>query len=220
MPVSGTPQEKIHQEMHRFKHRELHSGSSTGPIVKKRAQAVAIAMSVAGRSKRAAGGASGAPPWYVRNEARGMLHTGAIHSPVAGRTDHLPMNVPAGSYVLDAEHVGHLGQGNTMSGHARLDHMFSSGPFGTALPKMGHGHGIPHAPSPHMPKFAEGGVPHDHGEAVPIMAAGGEYVIPPHVVKIIGEGNLDHGHQILDAWVLRERKKHKQTLAKLPGPAK
>jgi len=31
------------------------------------------------------------------------LHTGPIHSPVAGRTDHLPMHVPAGSYVIPAD---------------------------------------------------------------------------------------------------------------------
>lgn len=31
--------------MHEFKHRELHSGSKTGPVVTKRKQAVAIALS-------------------------------------------------------------------------------------------------------------------------------------------------------------------------------
>jgi len=31
--------------MHEFKHGELHSGSSKGPVVKNRKQAVAIAMS-------------------------------------------------------------------------------------------------------------------------------------------------------------------------------
>jgi hypothetical protein len=31
--------------MHEFKHGELHSGSSTGPVVKNRKQAIAIALS-------------------------------------------------------------------------------------------------------------------------------------------------------------------------------
>ncbi len=223
MPVSGTPQEKIHQEMGRFKRGQLHSGSDRGPIVKNRAQAVAIAMSVA-RKNKAAGGPSGAPPWYLRQEARGMVHTGAIKSPVAGRTDHLPMNVPAGSYVIPSSVVSHIGQDNTASGHARLDHMFSSGPFGAGLPKMGHGKGAPGAP--HLPKFADGGAAHegDH-EAVPIMAAGGEYVVPPSVVRmlptLIGEPpNLHQGHQLLDEWVKRTRAKHIKTLRSLPGPAK
>lgn len=152
-----------------------------------------------------------------------MLHTGPIRSPVAGRTDHLPMNVPAGSYVLPSSHVSHLGQDNTAAGHARLNHMFDpSGPFGAALPKVAHGHGIPRAPSPKAMKFADGGDTDGDGdgEAVPIMAAGGEYVIPPDIVRKIGDGNLDHGHAILDEWVKRTRKKHIETLKKLPGPAK
>jgi hypothetical protein len=41
--------EKIRQTMHEFKHGELHSGSKQGPPVKKRAQAVAIALNQARR---------------------------------------------------------------------------------------------------------------------------------------------------------------------------
>src|ERR1700677_5287266 len=49
-------------------------------------------------------------------------HTGPIHSMVAGRTDHLPMHVPSGSYVLPADIVSGAGEGNTMAGvaHARI----------------------------------------------------------------------------------------------------
>jgi hypothetical protein len=35
----------VHGVMHEFKHGELHSGSSKGPVVKDRKQAVAIALS-------------------------------------------------------------------------------------------------------------------------------------------------------------------------------
>lgn len=44
-------QEKVHQTMHEFKHGELHSGSKKGPLVRKRAQAVAIALNQARRAK-------------------------------------------------------------------------------------------------------------------------------------------------------------------------
>ena len=46
-----------------------------------REQAIAAAMNTA-RKPRAAGG---------------KVHTGPIHSAVAGRTDHLPMHVPSGA---------------------------------------------------------------------------------------------------------------------------
>jgi hypothetical protein len=42
---------KVHKVMHEFKHGQLHSGSKSGPKVKSRKQAVAIAMSEAGQSK-------------------------------------------------------------------------------------------------------------------------------------------------------------------------
>ena len=47
-------------------------------------QAVAAALNQA-RQSRAEGGASN------------KIHVGPIHSPVAGRTDHLPINVPSGA---------------------------------------------------------------------------------------------------------------------------
>ena len=43
--------DKVHKVMHEFKHGQLHSGSKTGPKVKSRKQAVAIAMSEAGKSR-------------------------------------------------------------------------------------------------------------------------------------------------------------------------
>ena len=68
-------------------------------------QAVAAALSNARRTKRATGGAVS------------ELHVGPIHSPVAGRTDHLPMSVPSGSYVIPADIISAMGEGNTMAGY-------------------------------------------------------------------------------------------------------
>ena len=53
---------------------------------------------------------------------------------------------------------------------------------------------------------------------VPIVAAGGEYVIHPRSVLRIGDGDLDNGHRALDAFVLKMRKQTIKTLKNLPGP--
>lgn len=45
-------QRKIKLEMHKFKHGTLHSGSKKGPTVRSRAQAIAIALSVARKAGR------------------------------------------------------------------------------------------------------------------------------------------------------------------------
>jgi len=128
------------------------------------------------------------------------LHTGPIHSPVAGRTDHLPMHVPAGSYVIPADVVSGYGEGNTMAGFKRFNMTF------------GHKGGAPKGK-------AEGGAA-TAGEPVPIVAAGGEYVIHPDAIINIGGGDMDRGHRELDAFVKASRAKTVKTLQKLPGPKK
>jgi len=51
MPVARG-QKGVRQELHKFKEGTLHSGSKTGRIVTNRKQAIAIALSEAGMSKR------------------------------------------------------------------------------------------------------------------------------------------------------------------------
>jgi hypothetical protein len=69
-------------------------------------------------------------------------------------------------------------------------------------------------------KFFNGKAAGGATDAVPIVAAGGEYVIPPEDVVRIGGGDLDHGHKVLDAFVKKMRQKTIKTLQSLPGPKK
>lgn len=52
MPKKKSGNAKVRAVMHEFKHGTLHSGSKRGPKVSSRKQAVAIAMSEAGKSKK------------------------------------------------------------------------------------------------------------------------------------------------------------------------
>jgi hypothetical protein len=51
MPVAKGPK-GVKQELHKFKEGTLHSGSKKGPLVTDRKQAIAIALSEAGMSRR------------------------------------------------------------------------------------------------------------------------------------------------------------------------
>ena len=148
-------------------------------------------------------------------------HSGPIHSPVAGRTDHLPMHVKSGSYVIPADIIGAMGEGNTMAGFKIARRMFSTKPYS----QDDHPYSKSEVPyngsaGPYGAKLkADGGATSEAG-TVPIVAAGGEYVLAPEDCLSIGRGNIDHGHQILDEFVKNFRQKTIKTLQKLPGPKK
>lgn len=213
----------------------------------------------------------------------GKCHVGIIQMAVGGRTDHLPMNVYANSYVIPADVVSGLGEGNTLSGGHILDKMFSgdalnkmvsktvkvprkasggplpisapmqmgqyqvvipevmnfgppdyekTGPFGTEtvsaranpkFPDARYSWRYTETPPGEKPKAgaARGGMINDrHAKPVEILAAGGEYVIPPEVVRSLGHGNADDGHKWLDNFVKSTRAHTIRTMQKLPGPKK
>lgn len=316
----------------------------------------------------------------------GKVHKGAIHSSVAGRTDHLPMHVASGSYVIPADIISAMGEGNSMAGFKVAKDIFSGHnrnitkgmpygaqglPYGASTPHKGGGgavdsgqaaaqapklsYTVPKSSAPatssnlsygsSMPKASSSNAPrpvtttsssnrpaatqsdrytglwdmvngggkgagytnlsdmfngggmnasssgpmpsgvaggssgqsgkpgflnraapiiggllggpmgmmlgkglqkNDEGQSgfnrmftkmgvtqsapdyadggatdgVPIVAAGGEYVIPPEDVVHIGGGDLDHGHKVLDAFVKKMRQKTIKTLQGLPGPKK
>jgi len=259
------------------------------------------------------------------------VHSGPIHSTVAGRTDHLPMHVASGSYVIPADIISAMGEGNSMAGFKVAKSIFSSaGPYGKSTKSMpygggsmpygqpaarrasggnavadakiaagdtrvaanraasanyaqqanqrdgtpipshlqGYGGGAPAGggvaggtgsfglPNPSTgglksvfgitgpkdfidggglgasgPTFKGGtisgamnllgvtpysqkadGGPAEADGAVPIVAAGGEYVVSPEDVTHIGSGSMDDGHKVLDAFVKKMRKKTIRTL--------
>ncbi len=104
-------------------------------------QALAIAYSVKRKNK-----ADGGP-----------VHVGPIHSAVGGRTDHLAMKVPEGSYVIPADIVSALGQGNTLNGQQVLQRVFPEG----GKPKKGN-----------VPIMAAGGEHVIHPDAVKRLGRG------------------------------------------------
>lgn len=203
-------------------------------------QAVAIAMDNARRHPKAEGGAVGRAVRTAGDMARQHLANGGaatspygfVASAVPGRTDRLDKNVEAGAYVIPADVVSGLGEGNSLAGSKIVDMMFNVGPYGAKLPSPGKNQAaIPQAP--HQEQYAAGGDVKD-GE-VGITVAGGEITLPPHVIayhpKLGGLNPADtnpahykkalrHGHNIMDEFVKMERKKHIKTLKSLPGPNK
>ena len=181
-------------------------------------QAVAAALNTARHTK-----ADGGPMDYRKADLNiphieypmgkpDLTHKGPIHSPVAGRTDHLPTKLDSGSYVIPADIISAMGEGNTMAGFKIARHMFSAKPY-TQEKQPYSPEGIPYAQGKPYGARASGG-----RAPVEVVVAGGEYVITPEEVTQLGEGDIDHGHEILDHFVTGYRKKTIDTLKKLPGP--
>lgn len=179
-------------------------------------QAIAIAYATA--RKYADGGAT---PWYVRQEARNLGHQGLLKSTVPGRTDKLPIGVKNGSYIIPSDIVSALGQGNTDAGGEILHNMFTSGPQGMKPMKRAGGSRRVTARLPKGAKISVGKA--DGGsvnQTIPIIAAGGEWIVPPEAVLQQGDGDIERGHRVLDAFVKHIRSEHIKTLKKLPGPVR
>jgi Family of unknown function (DUF6496) len=138
---------------------------------------------------------------------------GLIDSHIPGRTDKIPMRVRPGAFVLPADIPSALGEGNSKAGAEILKKMFTHSAYGLPPPNI-HSHEFryPHMLSSHH--RAEGGKT-DH---VPIIAAGGEFIIHPDVVKHIGGGSMSAGHKLLTKFVLHTRKEAIKTLRGLKPP--
>ena len=199
-----------------------------------------------GIARRDAGGMmspSEADPWWTRSAARqdsGYGQSGFLHSPIAGRTDHIVAEPLSGSHVIPADVVSGVGEGNSLAGAAIMDRVFRSGPIGTTLPRGRDGRGppppprVPNAgasPVPHISSdgFAAGGAPEGDGSVVPALFAGGEYYVAPQDVARRGGWNGDpatkaaaiaRGHKIIDKFIVDTRRKIIAEMKKLKGPVK
>lgn len=175
------------------------------------------------RAKEMAAG--GSAPWNVRRSSHPRHPAGMIKSSIPGRTDKIPMSVPPGSYILPADIPSAIGEGNTMAGSQILGKMFKIGPYGSGMTGKISG-GKPSAgkfdwmktPRPPRTRADGGEVEQTENDDIPIIAAGGEYVIHPEHVAEIGHGDMKAGHRVLDAFVLSTRKRHIETLKKLKPP--
>lgn len=167
--------------------------------------------SIMPEQQRAAGGlmsASEATPWWARAEARNAT-VGYLHGATPGRADAIKTTAPAGSYVIPADVVSGLGEGNSLAGAAGVEKAIRTGPHGIPLPRTG-------APRRFSMHRADGG----GTEHTRVALSDGEYVVHPHHVLRWGKGRLRAGHRALDAWVLAKRKKNIKTLENLPPPVK
>ena len=158
------------------------------------------------RRRRADGGST---PWFARSEAKSMVpHSGYIPGATGGRSDKVPMGVKNGAYVLPADVLSGLGQGNSNAGAAFLNHAFKSAPYGASMP------GINVKSKAIRQKFADGG----DTPVADIQASAGEYVVAPEIVASLGNGDVSKGHDVLDALVKHVRSKTIKRLKKLPKP--
>jgi len=162
-------------------------------------QAVAAALATARKAMEGGGSPS-------KGKNPKVFH-GPLKAAIPGRTDRLPIHVYSGSYVLPADIVSSLAEGNTEAGYEVIQRMIeeqkSKGGSVGMTQKYGlHGH------------F------HEPRSIVPVIVAGGEFILTPEEVELFGEGDLDEGHKVLDSFVKSQRKNTIKTLRSLPPPAK
>jgi hypothetical protein len=115
--------------------------------------------------------------------------SGLVHGTSDGRADALHMQVPRGGYVVPADVVSGLGQGNTMAGAKKLTGL---------IPQQ-------------APAMASGG-------AVPVRLSAGEFYVHPSHVAALGGGNLKHGSDKLDEMVGHVRQASQRQVASMPPP--
>lgn len=148
----------------------------------------------------AAGGLASVGPRRLR--ARRVAPAGLVHSASPGRADLVGAQLRRGSYVLPADVVSGLGEGNTLAG-AKLLHsslpeaveMASRGPVDRAMGGMAE--------------------PDDELE---VRLSGGEFLISPEQVLAIGEGDVKAGAEALDQLVHAVRSSTRAALGRMPPP--
>jgi hypothetical protein len=132
---------------------------------------------------------------------------GPLRAAIPGRTDRMNIHVASGSYVIPADIVSSLAEGNTEAGFEVIKRMIED------VKSKGGRVGM-------REKYGLHGHYHEPRNIVPVIVAGGEMILSPDEVELFGDGDLSTGHKVLDKFVVTQRKKLIKTLQKLPGPAK
>ena len=161
-----------------------------------------------------------------------------INSNVPGRNDRIPMQARTGSFVLPADVVSGLGQGNTMAGAKMWGDAISSsvGPGGIqnvirrrtvkgpAMPRMSSmgksGRGFADGGMGHNSMGHNGGPPMNDEGLTPIVVAGGECIVDPEFVCELGGGDPELGKKHLSNSVMTVRNHVIKHLKGLPRPVK
>lgn len=200
-------------------------------------------------AKRAVGGYTPPSPSYAE---RGAIREVAEAHPYGftagtgpGRLDKNDVSVGSGSYVLPADVVAGLGDGNSLAGAHVWNMMLQSMPYGVTPPKIAGRHPPPSPPhdaslmqgitgsgagttrqETTQPHFADGG----DAPEVPIKSADGEIIISPEDVLRVGmhyaperehgdrKALMRRGHRVLDGFVKGIRGNTIRHLKKLKGP--
>ncbi len=183
-------------------------------------QAVAIALSHARRHPRADGGStvidtalrlarggfsrSNDTPAFNGDWGQQSSPYGFKAGSGGGREDKNNVSVGAGSYVIPADIMAGLGDGNNRRGADIFDQILTSMPWGISPVKIGGGRGPPSPPSNAYlaqgmtgsykePALARGGTGHNGGPSlddapeVPIVMADGEWTMSPEQVLRVGQ---------------------------------
>jgi hypothetical protein len=153
---------------------------------------------------------SGMPPGYAggglasapMRRARRVGSSGLVHSASPGRADLVGARLRRGSYVLPADVVSGLGEGNTLAGAKLLQ---ASLPEAAAMAARG------------PINRAAGGLAEAEDE-LEVRLSGGEFLVSPEQVLAIGEGDVEAGAKALDDLVHTVRGSTREALGRMPPP--
>ena len=126
--------------------------------------------------------------YFARKMARG---SGLVKAVSPGRADAVHTHVPRGGYVVPADVVSGLGQGNTIAGARRITRTIKT-----------------------AGSFRNGG----QVESVPVRLSGGEFYIHPHHLAAIGRGSLERGSAMMDGVVAQTRHANAHRALTAPPP--
>jgi len=138
------------------------------------------------------------PRRYQMEEPRRYRTGGFITGHTGGQADEVLDAIPENSYVISADVVADLGDGNSLAGAKKLAERFEVSR-------------IPPRSMKHVNHFAR-------GASVSARVSDGEYIVPVHAVVSLGKGNPSIGSKKLDN--LMKNVRHHKATKNFPPKAK